>query len=52
MKTVPILLILLCLAAAAQGPSPVRVNGQRIHDHLKELSKFGANPQGGVSRVA
>src|ERR1043166_8841325 len=43
---------LLCLAAAMQTPSSVRVNGQRIHDHLKELSKFGANPQGGVSRVA
>src|SRR5262250_2957916 len=40
------------LPAAAQSPSPVRVNGQRIHDHLKELSKFGANPQGGVSRIA
>jgi N-carbamoyl-L-amino-acid hydrolase len=44
--------LLLCLAAAAQTPSALRVNGQRIHDHLKELSKFGANPQGGVSRVA
>jgi N-carbamoyl-L-amino-acid hydrolase len=44
--------LLLCLAAAAQTPSAVRVNGQRIHEHLQELSKFGANPQGGVSRVA
>src|SRR6478735_3731175 len=44
--------LLLCLAAAAQTPSAARVNGQRIHEHLKELSKFGANPQGGVSRVA
>jgi N-carbamoyl-L-amino-acid hydrolase len=43
---------LLFLPAAAQTPGPVRVNGQRINDHLKELSKFGANPQGGVSRVA
>jgi N-carbamoyl-L-amino-acid hydrolase len=48
-------LLCLCavaLPAAAQSPSTVRVNGPRIHDHLKELSKFGANPQGGVSRVA
>jgi len=45
-------LLLLCLVAAAQSPSSVRVNGQRIHEHLKDLSKFGANPQGGVSRVA
>jgi N-carbamoyl-L-amino-acid hydrolase len=28
------------------------VNGQRIGDHLRALSKLGANPQGGVSRVA
>ena len=47
-----ICLLAILPAAAAQSPSSVRVNGQRIHDHLKELSKFGANPQGGVSRVA
>jgi beta-ureidopropionase / N-carbamoyl-L-amino-acid hydrolase len=29
-----------------------RVNGQRITKHLNELSEFGKNPQGGVSRVA
>jgi N-carbamoyl-L-amino-acid hydrolase len=28
------------------------VNGQRLNGHLKEMSRFGANPQGGVSRVA
>ncbi|HEY7403225.1 MAG TPA: M20 family metallo-hydrolase [Candidatus Angelobacter sp.] len=44
--------LLLCFPLSAQTPSAVRVNGQRIHDHLKELSRFGANPQGGVSRVA
>src|SRR5215813_15464367 len=44
--------LFLCAAAAAQTAAPVRVNGQRINDHLKELSRFGANPQGGVSRVA
>jgi len=45
-------LALFCVAAAAQTPSTVRVNGPRINDHLSALSKFGANPQGGVSRVA
>jgi N-carbamoyl-L-amino-acid hydrolase len=45
-------ILLLCLPATGQAPSTVRVNGGRIHDHLRELSKFGANPQGGVSRVA
>lgn len=51
---------LAALGAAALGswrplPAPyadVRVNGARLNAHLKELSKFGANPQGGVSRTA
>src|SRR5580765_242149 len=51
MKPASLLFVaLLCLPAAAQ--TPARVNGQRINDNLKELSRFGANPQGGVSRVA
>ncbi|PYO87289.1 MAG: Zn-dependent hydrolase, partial [Gemmatimonadetes bacterium] len=29
-----------------------RVNGARVNQHLTDLSRFGANPQGGVSRVA
>lgn len=29
-----------------------RVNGDRLNRHLAELSKFGANPQGGVTRLA
>ena len=29
-----------------------RVNGTRVNQHLAGLSRFGANPQGGVSRVA
>lgn len=28
------------------------INAARLNAHLKELSAFGANPQGGVSRVA
>lgn len=44
--------VLPCLHAAAQAPPTLRVNAQRIHEHLSALSKFGANPQGGVSRVA
>jgi beta-ureidopropionase / N-carbamoyl-L-amino-acid hydrolase len=36
----------------ASGPAPVRINAERINRHLKELSEFGKNPQGGVSRVA
>jgi len=30
----------------------LRVNGQRIMDHIVALAEFGKNPQGGVSRVA
>jgi N-carbamoyl-L-amino-acid hydrolase len=53
MKIASLLFVaLLGLPAAAQTTSAVRVNGQRINDHLMALSKFGANPQGGVSRVA
>ena len=29
-----------------------RVNGPRVNQHLTDLSRSGANPQGGVSRVA
>ena len=29
-----------------------RVNGERVYRHLDELARFGANPQGGVTRVA
>ena len=31
--------------------SPHRVNGKRLNDHLRALSLFGKNPQGGVSRM-
>src|SRR5262249_55823200 len=46
----------LCLfaivPALAQNPPSVRVNGQRIMQHLQALAEFGKNPQGGVSRIA
>lgn len=32
--------------------SQLRVNNQRLMDHLHKLAEFGRNPQGGVSRVA
>jgi N-carbamoyl-L-amino-acid hydrolase len=34
-----------------QSAAP-RVNGDRLNGHLAELSRFGANPQGGVTRLA
>ncbi len=37
--------------AADKKPSPA-VNGDRIQQHITGLSRFGTNPEGGVSRVA
>lgn len=38
---------------AVQGRSAsLRINGGRVNAQLAELSRFGRNPQGGVSRVA
>jgi N-carbamoyl-L-amino-acid hydrolase len=42
----------LSLAAAAADKGQPMVNGERIQQHITALSKFGANPEGGVSRVA
>ena len=35
-----------------QQRAPLKVNGARLNARLAEISQFGANPQGGVSRVA
>jgi N-carbamoyl-L-amino-acid hydrolase len=48
-----LVLALLVAAAAAQSPvAKLRVNRQRLMEHLQSLAQFGKNPQGGVSRVA
>src|SRR3954447_21915205 len=47
-----LVLLLLAPAIAQAQTSPLRVNGQRLMQHLNELAQFGKNPQGGVSRVA
>lgn len=39
-------------AAPPSALAPLRVNGDRLNAHLAALSRFGKNPQGGVSRVA
>src|SRR5262249_11316355 len=48
---------LLALVLCFSIPSPtqstsLRVNAPRLLEHLKALSEFGKNPQGGVSRIA
>ena len=42
------------LGGAARGSAvaPPKVNGERLNRHLTEISRFGANPQGGVTRLA
>jgi N-carbamoyl-L-amino-acid hydrolase len=48
----------LCLCAAlltlnaSHAANPIEANAERLQERITELSKFGANPEGGVSRVA
>jgi len=46
------LAVAMSLAAFAGEASDVRVDQQRIADRIERLAHFGANPEGGVSRVA
>ena len=50
--SIPVLVLPIFCCAAAVAQPLVRVNGERITQHLAALSEFGKNPQGGVSRVA
>jgi N-carbamoyl-L-amino-acid hydrolase len=46
------ILCLLALSSAAVAADKPTVNADRIQQHITALSKFGTNPEGGVSRVA
>ena len=46
-----VLLVSLAVAQSDETWKTWRVNGQRVNRHLVDLSQFGRNPQGGVSRV-
>ena len=35
----------------ARSQAPLRVNGERLNARLAEIGRFGANPQGGVTRL-
>src|ERR1041385_2943100 len=35
-----------------QSASAIRINGQRLNQHLSELAQFGKTPEGGTNRVA
>jgi N-carbamoyl-L-amino-acid hydrolase len=43
---------LVAVTANAADRNHAAVDGERIQQHITALSQFGANPQGGVSRVA
>ncbi|MBP1604876.1 MAG: amidase, hydantoinase/carbamoylase family [Acidobacteria bacterium] len=46
-----VVLTALSVTVAGHGPD-LRINGKRVNGHLLELSRFGKNPEGGVTRVA
>jgi N-carbamoyl-L-amino-acid hydrolase len=46
------LLVAPALACTAASPQPPTADSVRLQQHLTELARFGANPEGGVSRVA
>ncbi|HEY3121947.1 MAG TPA: Zn-dependent hydrolase [Vicinamibacteria bacterium] len=43
--------LLLCAAVVAAAEPSLHVDGERVKGLLVELSRFGAQPEGGVSRV-
>jgi beta-ureidopropionase / N-carbamoyl-L-amino-acid hydrolase len=47
-----VLLVAPDLASPAPPPHPPLADSGRLQEHLAELARFGANPDGGVSRVA
>jgi beta-ureidopropionase / N-carbamoyl-L-amino-acid hydrolase len=51
LRIVGLLATLLSLSVFAKPPAAT-VNAERLQEHIAGLSRFGANPEGGVSRVA
>jgi beta-ureidopropionase / N-carbamoyl-L-amino-acid hydrolase len=51
-KEITIVSLLLLLPLFCRGAENFRPDAKRMEERIKELSKFGANPEGGVSRVA
>ena len=51
-KTVSVVAILFCSVITAWSQKVIKANPDRMEERIKALSQFGANPEGGVSRVA
>lgn len=52
MKTLSLATILFCSLTAALAQKNIKANPQRMEERIQALSQYGANPEGGVSRVA
>ncbi len=52
MKWITLLTLLTFLSYPVLCQSQIKANAQRLEERIKALSQFGANPEGGVSRVA
>lgn len=44
--------VLATLALSGRAQTKLRVNGERLNRHLRELAEYGKTPEGGTSRVA
>jgi N-carbamoyl-L-amino-acid hydrolase len=52
LSRIPVVLCAVLATTPCATAEPPSVNSERLQRHLDELSRFGANPEGGVSRVA
>ncbi|MEQ8424945.1 MAG: Zn-dependent hydrolase [Cyclobacteriaceae bacterium] len=52
MRTLTLLLLCLLIQMPVFSQKEYRANASRMEERIKTLSQFGANPEGGVSRVA
>lgn len=52
MKTVCLTTLIFCSMTAIHAQKPIKANPARMEERIKTLSQYGANPEGGVSRVA
>ncbi|MEZ4946944.1 MAG: Zn-dependent hydrolase [Cyclobacteriaceae bacterium] len=52
MKSIITIAIISVLCSYSFAQSPIKASADRMEERIKALSQFGANPEGGVSRVA
>ncbi|MFZ1807431.1 MAG: Zn-dependent hydrolase [Cyclobacteriaceae bacterium] len=52
MKSLVTIALIAVLSSPSFAQSTIKANADRMEERIKALSQFGANPEGGVSRVA